>query len=48
MSAGEPVLSGGTLVYDFSTGAGQAYGGALGYKQSPGVEWMMVAGGESP
>jgi hypothetical protein len=46
MAANAVTMTGGIYTYDFSTGIGQAYGGALGYKQigSSPARYGMVTG----
>jgi len=44
MSAGALPLSGSKYIWDFSTGAGQAYGGSNGHKQIATGVWGMVSG----
>ena len=46
MAANAVTMAGGVYAYDFSTGIGQTYGGAIGYKQignSP-ARYGMVTG----
>jgi len=44
LSGNELINSGGNYSYDFTTGAGQVYGGANGHKEVvPGI-WAMIAG----
>ena len=44
MSSGPVAGFGGAYNYNFSTGAGQVYGGSNGYKQLETNVWGMVAG----
>ncbi len=44
MAANAVTQSGGIYTYDFSTGAGQAYGGSSGQKEIGSVVWGMIAG----
>ncbi len=44
MSSGPVAGFGGAYNYNFSTGAGQVYGGSTGYKQLESNIWGMVAG----
>jgi len=44
LSASEMTGGGATYSYDFSTGIGQAYGEAAGYKYIGGNKWGMVSG----
>ena len=44
MSANGVTQSGGIYAFDFSTAAGQVYGGTAGYKNISGSIWGMVAG----
>lgn len=44
LSANPLVESGGVYTYDFSTGAGQAYGGMLGHKEIGAGIWGMAGG----
>jgi len=44
MSGNELINSGGNYAYDFTTGAGQAYGGANAHKEIISGIWGMIAG----